>query len=154
MKQLTVGKARGLHQIANPDGIFIICAMDHRGSLRTMIDEEHPRDVSYAEMVERKLELCSSLAKYASAVLLDPVFGAAQCIGRNALPGNTGLLVSTEASGYRGDQEHRLTQLLAGWGIEKIKRMGASAVKILVYYRPDLVELANQQRNTIDQLAL
>ena len=72
MKRLTIGKIRGLQQIANPEGIFVICAMDHRGSLRRMIDGENPEKVSYEEMVERKLELCSSLAKYASAVLLDP----------------------------------------------------------------------------------
>jgi len=153
MKRLSVGKIRGLQQIANPAGIFTICAMDHRGSLRSMIDDEHPGEVNYEEMVERKLELCSSLAKYASAVLLDPIFGAAQCITHGALPNNTGLLVSIEASGYSGGKEHRLTKLLDGWSVEKIKRMGASAVKILVYYRPDLEQLASQQLNTVNMVA-
>jgi len=148
MKRLSIGKIRGLQQIANPDGIFAMCAMDHRGSLRSMIDEESPGEVDYEEMVERKLELCSSLAKHASAVLLDPIFGAAQCITHSVLPNNTGLLVSIEASGYSGEKEHRLTRLLDGWSVEKIKRMGASAVKILVYYRPDLELLASQQLNT------
>ncbi len=55
MKNLTIGKIRGLQQIANPDGIFTMCAMDHRGSLRSMIDEENPGGVGYAEIVERKL---------------------------------------------------------------------------------------------------
>ena len=137
MKKLSLGKVRGLQQIANSDGIFIMCAMDHRESLRGMIDKEHPEEVSHEEMVKRKVELCSSLAKYASAVLLDPVFGAAQCISHSVLPNNTGLLVSIEASGYSGQKEHRLTKLLDEWSVEKIKRMGASAVKILVYYRPD-----------------
>jgi len=100
MKRLSIGKIRGLQQIANPDGIFIMCAMDHRGSLRSMIDEENPGEVNYEEIVERKLELCSSLAKYASAVLLDPLFGAAQCIGHGVLPSSTGLLVRIETSGY------------------------------------------------------
>jgi tagatose 1,6-diphosphate aldolase len=153
MKRLSVGKIRGLQQIANPAGVFTICAMDHRGSLRSMIDDEHPGEVNYEEMVERKLELCSSLAKYASAVLLDPIFGVAQCITHGALPNNTGLLVSMEASGYSGGKEHRLTKLLDGWSVEKIKRMGASAVKILVYYRPDLEQLASQQLNTVNMVA-
>lgn len=154
MKKLSIGKIRGLQQIANPDGIFTMCAMDHRGSLRSMIDEEHPEEVDYEEMVERKLELCSCLAKYASAVLLDPIFGAAQCISHGVLPNNTGLLVSIEASGYSGDKEYRLTKLLDGWNVEKIKRMGASAVKILVYYRPDLAELASKQLTTVNIVAL
>ncbi len=154
MKGLSIGKIRGLQQIANPDGIFTMCAMDHRGSLRSMIDEENPGEVNYEEMVERKLELCSSLAKYASAVLLDPIFGAAQCISHGVLPNNTGLLVSIEASGYSGEKEHRLTRLLDEWSVEKIKRMGASAVKILVYYRPDLEQLASQQLNTVNMVAI
>jgi len=57
MKRLSIGKIRGLQQITNPDGIFTICAMDHRGSLRSMIDEEKPGEVDSEEMVERKLEL-------------------------------------------------------------------------------------------------
>ncbi len=153
MQKLTIGKIRGLQQIANPDGIFTICAMDHRGSLRRLIDEEHPGEVNYEQMVERKLELCSCLAQYASAVLLDPIFGAAQCIGYGALLKNTGLLVSIEASGYSGGKEHRLTELLDKWSVEKIKRMGASAVKILVYYRPDLKQLASEQLNTVSIVA-
>ena len=64
------------------------------------------------KMVERKLELCSTLAKYTSAVLLDPIFGAAQYISHSVLPNNTGLLVNIEASGYNGGKEHRLTKLL------------------------------------------
>lgn len=153
MRKLSLGKIRGLQQIANPDGIFTICAMDHRDSMRTMIDEEHPEKVDYAEMVKHKLELCSALAPYASAVLLDPIYGAAQCISQRALPKSTGLLVSIEATGYGGGKENRITKLLEGWSVEKIKRMGASAVKILVYYRPDLKELAKRQLNTVSQVA-
>jgi tagatose 1,6-diphosphate aldolase len=153
MERLTIGKIRGLQQIANPDGIFTICAMDHRGSLRSMIDQQNPEEVNYEEMVERKLELCSSLAQYGSAVLLDPIFGAAQCIGHGILPNSTGLLVSIEASGYGGGKEYRLTELLDEWNVEKIKRMGASAVKLLVYYRPDLIELASKLLDMVDGIA-
>ncbi len=154
MKRLSIGKIRGLQQIANPDGILTICAMDHRGSLRSMINEGNPGEVDYGEMVERKLELCSSLAKHASAVLLDPIFGAAQCISHSILPNDTGLLVSIEASGYSGGMDNRLTKILDEWSVEKIKRMGASAVKILVYYRPDLKQLADEQLNTVNKVAL
>lgn len=153
MNRPGIGKIRGLEQIASSDGIFTICAMDHRGSLRRMLDEQHPEEVNYEEMVKHKLELCSSLAKYASAVLLDPIFGAAQCISRRVLPPSTGLLVSIEATGYGGSREGRLTGLLDGWSVEKIKRMGASAVKILLYFRPDLGELAEKQLNTAAAVA-
>ncbi|MFC2034514.1 tagatose 1,6-diphosphate aldolase [Chloroflexota bacterium] len=153
MRNLTIGKIRGLQQIANPDGVLVMCAMDHRGSLRSMINKKNPREVDYTAMVSRKLELCSCLAKHTSAVLLDPIFGAAQCISRGFLPKSTGLLVSIEASGYSGEKELRLTELLGDWSVKKIKRMGASAVKILVYYRPDLKQLARQQLDTVNMVA-
>jgi tagatose 1,6-diphosphate aldolase len=154
MVRLDIGKIRGLQQISTPEGIFIICAMDHRGSLKTMIEREQLDDyVDYHEMVEHKLELCAALAPHASAVLLDPNYGAAQCISGGVLPGNTGLLVSIEATGYESAPQGRITTLLDGWSIEKIKRMGASAVKILVYYRPDLTEAADRQLKTIQAVA-
>jgi tagatose 1,6-diphosphate aldolase len=152
MKILSIGKLRGLQQIATPNGIFTMCAMDHRSSLRRLI-EEKTEEVDYEEMVQRKLELCANLAPHASAVLLDPVFGAAQCIGHSVLHKSTGLLVSIEASGYGGGREYRITELQDGWGVEKIKRMGASAAKLLVYYRPDLVELAMKLLNMVDMIS-
>jgi tagatose 1,6-diphosphate aldolase len=153
MKTLSIGKLRGLQQIASPDGIFTMCAMDHRSSLRRII-EEGTEEVNYEEMVQRKLELCSSLAPHASAVLLDPIFGAAQCIGHGVLPKSTGLLISLEASGYSGGKEYRVTELQDGWNVEKTKRMGASAAKLLVYYRPDLIELAGKLLDMVDMIAL
>jgi len=152
MKTLSIGKLRGLQQLATADGIFTMCAMDHRGSLQHIMGEG--AELNYGEMVERKLELCSQLAPYASAVLLDPVFGAAQCIARGVLPKSTGLMVSIEASGYGGASEQRLTELLDGWNVAKIKRMGASAVKLLVYYRPDLIELANKLMDMVEMIGL
>jgi tagatose 1,6-diphosphate aldolase len=154
MTKLNIGKIRGLQQISTPEGIFIMCAMDHRGSLKTMIEKGQLDDyVDYQEMVEHKLELCAALAPHASAVLLDPNYGAAQCISGGVLPGHIGLLVSIEATGYESTPQGRITTLLNGWSIEKIKRMGASAAKILVYYRPDLTETANNQLKTIQAVA-
>ena len=150
---LSIGKIRGLQQVTNQLGIFTICAMDHRGSLRGLVSEEHTAEIGYDQMVAYKRELCASLSPHASAVLLDPIFGAAQCISHRVLPSNTGLLVSLEASGYEGGAEHRETRVLDGWGVAKIKRMGASAAKLLLYYRPDLEPLAGRQREIVGQLA-
>jgi tagatose 1,6-diphosphate aldolase len=69
------------------------------------------------------------------------------------LPGGKGLLVSIEESGYEGGKEARVTRLLTDWSVEKIKRLGASAVKILVYYRPDLKDLAKKQLSIVADVA-
>ncbi|MBM3133339.1 MAG: tagatose 1,6-diphosphate aldolase [Chloroflexi bacterium] len=153
MGKLRIGKTRGLQQIANAQGIFTMCAMDHRGSLEKMIDSKNPGSVGYDQMVERKRELCGALAPYSSAVLLDPDTGAAQCISSGDLPGGVGLLVSMEASGYGGGAEGRVTELLPGWNASKIRRMGGSAGKLLLYFRPDLKDLAAKQLEVVKKAA-
>lgn len=153
MTKLTIGKIRGLQQVASESGTFTVLAMDHRGSFLQMINPKESNRVGYDEVVQRKVEMCSELSKYASAVLLDPIYGTVQCISRGALPGGKGLLVSIEESGYEGGRERRVTRLLTNWNVEKIKRLGASAVKILVYYRPDLKDLAKSQLEIVRRVA-
>ena len=152
MKTLSVGKLRGLQQLSNSEGIFVMCAVDHRGSLRKMFDEEHPKAVNYRTMVNYKLDLCRALAGQASAILLDPVYGAAQAIAAGVLPGRAGLLVSLEQTDYAGSADRRITQLLPAWTVDKVKRLGASAAKLLLYYRPDL-DIAPRQLETAQRLA-
>lgn len=152
LKQLTVGKVRGLQQLADTSGIFAMCAMDHRGSMQRLINKAEPEKVSYETVAEYKLDLTEGLAPASTAILLDPLYGAAQAIASGVLPGSTGLLVSLEETGYESDDRGRVTTLLPGWSVEKIKRMSASAVKILLYYRPDLAENAARQREVTRQV--
>lgn len=153
MEKMRVGKIRGLQQISNSHGIFAMCAMDHRGSLKKMINPADPKSVGYDRMVEQKQELCETLGPHSSAVLLDPDYGAAHCILGNNLPGQAGLLVSMEATGYSTQAEGRITELLQGWNAAKIRRMGGAAGKLLLYYRPDIEELAAKQRDVVREAA-
>jgi tagatose 1,6-diphosphate aldolase len=153
MNPLSIGKIRGLQQIAGADGVFTMCAMDHRGSLESVLCAPERTDNCPREMTDFKLELCEALAPHASAVLLDPIYGAAQCIARSLIPRTCGLLVSLEATGYTGDSQRRETHLLENWSVAKLKRMGASAAKMLVYYRPDLNELAQKQLKLVGEVA-
>ena len=153
MNKLSIGKLRGLQQISDKKGILAVCALDHRGSLQKALNEENPNAVSYADMVQFKLDLCRTVSPLASAVLLDPIYGAAQAIETGALSGQTGLLVSTEMTGYTGESTARITKLLSGWGVRKIRRMGASAVKLLIYFRPDVKDVASRQVELVKELA-
>jgi tagatose 1,6-diphosphate aldolase len=134
-------------------GMFVMCAADHRDSLKRDMNPENPENVSYKGLVHFKMDLCRAITPYASAVLLDPRYGAAQAIAENALDGNQGLLVSMEKTGYRGEKTARITEILPGWNVRKAKKMGVSAVKILLYYRPDLKDLASQQLDLLNKLA-
>jgi len=153
MTQLTIGKLRGLQQLANQHGMLTLCAADHRDSLKKALGHGNPASVTYQDMVNFKLDLCQAVVPYASGVLLDPIYGAAQAITAGVLPGNVGMLVSIEETGYTGDKSRRITTLLPDWNAAKIKRMGASAVKLLIYFRPDLKDIAAHQLSLVRQLA-
>ncbi len=136
-RALSPGKARGLAATSAADGTFRILAVDHRDSMRVVIDPERPERLSARELTDVKLDLVALLADKATAVMLDPEYSAAQAIVTRTLPGSVGFLAAVEAQGYLGDPTARQTTLLEGWGIEKAKRLGASAIKLLVLYRPD-----------------
>ena len=70
-------------------------------------------------------------------MLLDPEVSAAQAIAQRVIPNNVGLVVALESTGYSGEVTSRHAQIIPGWSVEKAKRMGASAIKLLVYYHPD-----------------
>ncbi|MFH1486847.1 MAG: tagatose 1,6-diphosphate aldolase [Chloroflexota bacterium] len=151
--ELSIGKLRGLQQLANYNGFLTICALDHRGALQRAMNTENPEVVSHQDMVDFKLDLCQAVAPSASAVLLDPIYGAGQAIASGVLPGHVGLLVSMEKTGYAGSSAARVTELLDNWSVRKAKKMGASAVKLLVYFRPDLKDLAQRQLDLMAKLA-
>jgi tagatose-1,6-bisphosphate aldolase len=151
-KSLSLGKLRGLQEIANPNGLFTITALDHRGSLQKAINPENPKSVSYQEMVDYKIKLLNALAPHSSAILIDPVFGASPALKGSHISGTQGFLVSLEATGYTDSEGDRVTTVAEGWGVDKIKRMGASAVKILLYYNPGSAT-AEQQEQFIVQAA-
>jgi tagatose 1,6-diphosphate aldolase len=130
-----------------------MCAIDHRGALQRSLNPHDPDAVTYQQMVDFKLDLCEAVAGSVSAVLLDPRYGAAQAITANKLPGSIGLLVSLEKTGYSGEKTARISELLPGWDARKVKRMGASAAKLLIYFRPDLRDVAKRQLDMVADLA-
>lgn len=133
MKPISIGKFRGLQQISSERGTITALALDHRQNLR----KANPAFVSDEKLSCFKLDVTSALASEATAVLLDPEVSAAQAIASHAIPGNVGLVVAVESTGYTGDAIARQAQIIPGWSVEKAKRMGASAIKLLVYYHPD-----------------
>jgi tagatose 1,6-diphosphate aldolase len=133
MKSISIGKFRGLQQISSARGTFTALALDHRQNLR----KANPAFENDEELSRFKIDITSALAGRATAVLLDPEISAAQSIAQRVIPKEVGLVVALESTGYSGDATARRAQIIPGWSIEKAKRMGASAVKLLVYYHPE-----------------
>lgn len=135
-KILSSGKLRGLQRCLTGNGGLSVLALDHRNNLRHALNPQHPDQVTDDALTAFKLEVTRALAPHSSAVLLDPQFSAFQTIAAGVLPPATGLIVALEATGYSGDASQRESRILEGWSVSGAKRMGADAVKLLVYYHP------------------
>lgn len=152
MRSLTIGKLRGLQQCSDERGTLAVLALDHRNNLRQALRPRAPEEVTAGDLVAFKQEVVAGVAEAATAVLLDPEFGGAQAIATRALPGDKGLVVALEATGYEGEAKARRSGILPGWSVAKAKRMGASAVKLLVYYHPG-AHTASEIEGLVHQVA-
>ena len=145
---LDPGKVRGLQRVTSPDGFFVICALDHLSDFQELIGAERS---DYERTVEVKMDLVRDLSPVVSAFLLDPQFGLAQAILSHSLPGQVGLMASVEDEGYQRESGSRATRLRTGWGVRKIKLIGADVCKLLWFYRPD-GPTAEAQRQVVRDL--
>jgi tagatose 1,6-diphosphate aldolase len=148
---ISVGKVRRLQSCATPRGALAVLALDQRSALRPMLNAAAPETVTHADIVAFKQDVTRALTPVATAILLDPQFGAAQAIASGALPGTCGLLVSAEKSGYEGDATARVSK--QAWPAARVQRMGANAVKLLVYFHPESSMAAPMERLVADVAA-
>ena len=156
MKPISIGKLRSLQQCTSPRGTFTCLALDHRQNLRRALNPADPTSVSDEKLSRFKLDVTANLGELATAILLDPEFSAAQAVAAGALPGQVGLVVAVESTGYGGSPTARQSQVLPEWSVEKAKRMGASMIKLLVYYHPNSPtahEIENFVRQVADECA-
>ena len=133
---VSAGKVKHMKALSNDAGVIAAAAMDQRGSLQKSIAAAKgidPKQVTKKMMSEFKIAVTKVLTPHASAILLDPEYGlpAARARSRNA-----GLLLAYELSGYDNTQPGRLPDLLPTVSVKRIKKWGADAVKILLYYTP------------------
>lgn len=144
MKQISIGKYRALQRVSTAAGHFTILALDHHDALRRVLNPDAPERVSAEEMVAFKTQVIRALASETSAVLLDPIYGAAQAVAGDYLS-RAGLLLELENADYALQPLPLLTEILPLWGVDKIKRMGGDGVKLFYYYNSADPERAPQQ---------
>ena len=125
-------------------------ALDHRQNLRKELRPADPASVTDQAMIDFKRAVVRALATTGTGVLLDPEIGVAPAIADGSLPGRAGLIVAVEATGYDGPATARISRILPGWGVDRIKRIGASAAKLLVYYHPEAANARDQERLVAD----
>ncbi len=143
---LTPGKLRGLQRISNPNGTLTMVATDQNSSMIKMMKEATKREPTYAEIADAKVMLSRALAPHCSGLLVDGFYGYASTVAAFAVPPGTGLLIRVEKSGAdKNAAGAPCGELEPGWGVGKIKRCGADAVKLLAQFEPD--ELDSAEKN-------
>lgn len=132
----SLGKTWGLRRLADREGRFKMLAVDQRPPIKDPIREIRGVDEApWQDVADFKAMLVRELQDETSAMLLDPHYaypGAARICNPEK-----GLILTFEDSNFIQTPDGRVSQAIDNWSVEKIKRIGGDAVKVLAWYRPD-----------------
>ena len=132
----TPGKLWGMRRMADAAGRFKMTAVDQRPPIKGPIARHYgTAEAPYDDVAGFKTLLVETLQPESTALLLDPHFAIPRAI--DLLSPTKGLIVTLEDSLFTETEGGRLSAEIDDWSVEKIKRMGADAVKVLAWYRPD-----------------
>lgn len=143
MKKISENKKKKIEKLSSKENIIAALAIDQRGAMRKMVDKIDPKLTTQENIENFKTLVSKELTQYASAILLDPIYGLKATKVKNE---NAGLLLAYEVTGYDNDTPGRLPRLLPNWSAKRIVEEGADAVKILLYYDIDEPDEINDQK--------
>ncbi|WP_342358500.1 tagatose 1,6-diphosphate aldolase [Terrarubrum flagellatum] len=135
MMNLSAGKLWGMRRLADARGLFKMVAVDQRPPIINPIKAARGGEAPYDDVARFKLMLVEELQDDATALLLDPVYALPR--GLSLMSPAKGLIVTLEEHQFRDAPSGRLSSEIDDWSVEKIKRVGGDAVKVLAWYRPD-----------------
>jgi tagatose 1,6-diphosphate aldolase len=143
----TIGKNRGLARLADVDGHFCMVALDQRPPLFEAIARAKgiaKEQVEYADVTAAKRLLVEALSPHCSSMLFDPNFAVPAAI--DVLPARCGLILTLEEHRVEETASGRKSRAITDWSVDKIRAMGADAVKVLAWYRPDADPAVNEHQ--------
>ncbi|MBW2968900.1 tagatose 1,6-diphosphate aldolase [Candidatus Woesearchaeota archaeon] len=111
-------------------GKYFMLALDQRGSFRRMLKTSTKKKI-----ISVKKDILETIGKHSSAILLDPVYGKdlAKFVKKP-------LLFCMEKSGYEKYKGYCKTKLQPNWNVKKAKKLGADAIKLNLFYKPNAPE--------------
>ncbi len=134
--KLSPGKLWGMRRLADQHGRWKMIAIDQRTPLMQPIAQKRGlQDAPYEDLAAVKTAVTRHLAPHSSAMLLDPNFAYPRCV--QVMPPSVGLILSLEHHQTEDGPHGRRSTVIPSWSAAKIRRIGADAVKLLVWYRPD-----------------
>jgi tagatose-1,6-bisphosphate aldolase len=140
---MTTAELRGYQQICTGGGRMLVVACDQRGGMRKVLaaSPEAEKAIGIPALGAVKAQIVRHLANKASCVLLDPVCAVPQVIHDGDLARDTGLLIGLDDSGWDTDANgYRISKLVPGTTARRVRELGGTGAKLLVYLRPDRPE--------------
>ena len=144
LRAAAVGRRRRLLRLGDERGIIAGIAIDHRDSLRVMLEGQGSTGLSTADLQALKRSLTRALAPVATAIMLDAELGEL-AFGAGAVPASVGLIMPLEAQGYETIGAGRTTSLLDDFSPATALRYGADACKLLLPYQFDDAASSDRQ---------
>lgn len=115
-------------------GKYLMLAFDHRGSFKKMLSPENPDVLEDKQVIEAKEKIIRPLIGQFSGILVDPVWGLKAYNQAVGLDEKKPFLLCTEKSGYQEKEGGRYTAIQ--YPASELKSMGASGIKLLLYFNP------------------
>jgi tagatose 1,6-diphosphate aldolase len=122
---------------------MVAIACDQRGGMRSLLaaDPASQSAITDAELGIVKSDIVRHLGTSASCVLLDPVCAVPGVVIDGTLPRDVGLLIGLDASGFDTDTAgYRLSRLSKGVDARRVRELGGTGGKVMVYLRADRPE--------------
>ena len=145
MTKPALGKLIHLKKLCTDNGHFHMLAVDQRPPIFNIITAAKERKYKYEEVVECKKLIASNLSHLATAILMDPHYSIPNILRYN---NSKGLVITLEDHDFIETRNGRYSKNIYNWTVEKIKKVGGDAVKVLAWYRPDAEQksLDHQQK--------
>jgi tagatose 1,6-diphosphate aldolase len=152
MNKMTTAERRGYQMICDSTGAMMVVACDQRGGMRTLLaaTPEEQAQISNETLGKTKYDITRFLASQAGCVLVDPICAVPGIIDEGVVPRNTGLLIGLDASGWDTSPEgYRISKMVDGITARKVRELGATGGKIMIYLRSDKPEANTENLQTL-----
>jgi tagatose 1,6-diphosphate aldolase len=150
--RMTTAELRSYQQICGDNGLMMVVACDQRGGMRKVLADtpEDQAKIDNDQLGIVKAGIVRHLANKASCVLLDASCAVPNVVDDDVLARDTGLLIGLDDSGWSTDENgYRISKLVPGVSARRVRELGGTGAKLMVYLRPDRPEANEVNMQTI-----
>jgi len=133
MKSYSTGKYIHIKKLCNNSNHLQMLAIDQRPPIFNLIKKKKKK-YTFEDVVDFKKKISLNLSHLSTAILMDPVYSIPNLITTSKC---NGLIITLEDHEFTEKGRGRYSKNIKNWTVEKIKKVGGDAVKVLAWYRPD-----------------